>query len=332
MNDIDDNIYIKSYKYRLYPTEKQKNLINKYINLYRYVYNWARAQQDVIQQKKANEESGYGFYSFYDLCKLFAEYRDQPGNEWLKELPNTTARLALRDVVDAYDRFFKGFNRHPKFKSKKRSPKMFKTRNDRFYIDGDKVRFEGLYCDPGHHGFSDKIDLHIDLGYKREDKIKYIQPSISIDNLGNYWLSFSLELSKEILNVPKSDPIGIDMGIRNTLTLSNGEVYNRPNDKINRLERRIKRVKRHISRDIKRRLMESKRTKTKYDDIPVSNRSHKRQIKLRKLSNKVANIKHTWYHNTIKQIVLQNPEAIVIETIKVDKLRKANKKSGKKNA
>ena len=87
---MDNQTYNHGYKLRIYPTEEQKELINKYIGVYRYIYNWGISKQEQIYQDKKNGEPNRGFYSFFDLCKLFKMHRDSPGNEWLKEIPNTT--------------------------------------------------------------------------------------------------------------------------------------------------------------------------------------------------------------------------------------------------
>ena len=320
---MDDNqTYTHGYKLRIYPTEEQKELINKYIGAYRYIYNWGLTKEQEHYKEKKNGLSDKGFYSFYDRCKLFKMHRDNPENAWLKEIPNTTARLALKDVVDAYQGFFDKVTGIPKLKTKKRSPKTFKTRNDRFYIDGDRVRFEGLpRYTRGPGALVDTVKLGFKTDFARLNGIEYMGPSISIDNLGNYWVNFSIKEPIQELDKPKTEPIGVDLGIRKTMTLSTGETFNLPKEKISRLEDRIAKAKRHYSRDIKRRMEEAKRTKTKYDDIPVSKRSQKRLNKIRKLNKKITNIKSNFYHETIKNIVLRNPEAIGIETIQVRKMQ-----------
>ena len=319
----EDITFNKGYRYRIYPTDSQKELIRKYIDLYRFVYNWGLALEHNQYNLYKDGKSNIRFFSFFDLCKEFKKFRDLEENSWLKELPNTTARLALKDVIESYNKFFKckGFG-YPKFKTKKRSPKSFKTRNERFYIEGDKIRFEGL-----KYSLSDgaeMVDLHFDTGFLRNQNVKYMQPSISIDNLGNYWVSFSIEMPCKILDTPKTEPIGIDVGIRQTMTLSTGEVFNKPKEKINRLKKRLSKAQHHYSRDVNRRMLEAKRTKTKYDDIPISKRSQKRKEKIQKLYNKISNIKKNFYHETIKNIVLRNPEAIVIETISTREITSNN--------
>lgn len=311
---------IRRYKYKIYPTEEQKSQIDKFINLYRYVYNWAiNLEKDSYELYKQNL-TDKSFYSFFDLCEKFKEFRDQPGNEWLKEIPNTTARLVLRDAVQAYKSFFNKTNRFPKFKSKKKSSKFFKTRNDRFRILDDKIKIKGV---------DTNIDLHFDCNFNsggiKNPLIKFIQPSISKDSFGNYWASFSIEEESKVLETEKTDVIGIDLGVMQTFTLSTGEIFNQPKEKLDKLDHKLRKQQRHVTRDINRRLEESAHTKTKYEDIPKSKRAIKRENRLRKIYKKIHNIKDTYYHTITKQIVMRNPKAVVMETFRVREITKNRK-------
>lgn len=304
------NTYYKGYKYRIYPTEEQATIINNFVNLYRFIYNWAISKEEERYTEYLDGKSEYKFYNFFDLCAEYKKFRDMPENYWLLDIPNTTSRLALRDAINAYNMFFKKHNRKPKFKSKKTSPKMFKTRNDRFFFTEEGVRFEGL---------NKKIDFvvktNFDTGFRKDEK--YIQPSISIDNQGRFWVSFSVKRECKEIKSDKTDVIGIDLGVRKTFTLSTGEVFNKPNDKLNRINRRISRLQRHITRDIKRRKTEAERTKTKYDEIPKSKRSIKRELKKRKLYQRQHDIKSNFYYEIANDIVKRNPKCVVMETIPV---------------
>lgn len=302
----------RGYKYQIYPTEDQKFQLNKFINLFRYVYNWGIAKEKEVYEQYKQGLSEYGFYNFIELCSIFTyERNNNPDLYWLKEMPNTTARLALRNVVNAYKRFFSGENNHPRFKSKKKCRKReasFNTRNDRFKIKDDKIKIEG-------------IESYISLDYNTGFDIdRCINPCISRDHFGNYFISFSLEEESVELNIPKSEPIGIDLGIKQTFVLSTGESFNQPKEKLNKLEHRRRKIDRHVTRDINRRLKESMRTKTKYEDIPKSKRAIKRETQRKRLYDKIHNIKDTFYHTITKQIVMRNPEFVCMETFSVMKI------------
>ena len=309
--------YMHGYKFRIYPTEEQSKQLDTFIHLFRKVYNWGISKEEEIYEQYKQGLSEYGFYGFYDLCSLFTIERNKPENYWLKEIPNTTARLALRNVTIAYKKFFKGINNYPKFKSKKnckKSKSSFNTRGDRFRIEDNCIKIEG-------------INTRISLGFNSGLMFtKCTDPSISKDNLGNYYVSFSLEEESKSLEIPKSEPIGIDLGVRRTFTLSTGEIYNQPKEKLAKLECKRRRQQRHVTRDINRRRSEAKRTITKYEDIPKSKRAIKREQKLRKIYRKIHNIKDTFYHTITKQIVMRNPEYVCMETFGVRKIEKENKR------
>jgi putative transposase len=308
------------YKFRIYPTYEQKNEIDKNISLYRYVYNWTIAQERIFYEEYKKGLRKYQFEGFYTMVTLFKDVRKN--TPWLQEISVGNARCAIRDAISAYERFFGHTNNKPKFKSKKKSKKSFGTRNDRLYFKGNKIKVEGI---------STYISLGFNTGINevRATSRKYYKPFISVDNLGNYWISFSMEEEVKNLDTAKTRPLGIDLGVRNTLTLSTGEVFNQPKERINKLNNLLKRVQRHITRDINRKLDISKRTKTKYEDIPKSKRELKRLHRLNKIHTKIHNVKDTFYRTTIKSIVLRNPECIVMEDFRVKEILNNKKCMGK---
>ena len=323
---MSKSVYRHGYRLKLYPTEEQKNIIDRFIELYRFVYNWGIGKEEDRYNDKKAGICKRGTYTAYDLGILYTEFRNLPGNEWLKELPKETSKAALRDVYNAYQMFFYKKCRYPKLKSKKSSPMTFKTRYDRFYIDGDRVRFEGLpRVGSGTASIVDTVKLGFDTGFRKSDGSIYIQPSITKDNLGNYWVSFSIKEPVQKIDSLKTEPIGIDVGIRRTMVTSSNEYYNLPKDSIAKLEKKLRKAKRRLHKDNAYRQKEANRTKTKYEDIPVSNRAEKRADKVRKLYKKITNVKLNWYHNTIKEIVTRNPEAIVIETLSIRSMQRKHK-------
>ena len=65
------------------------------------------------------------------------------------------------------------------------------------------------------------------------------------------------------------------------------------------------------------------RTKTKYEDIPKSKRSEKRELRYQKTCRKIHNIKDTFYNQTTSEIVKRNPEFVCMETLSVDNMKKS---------
>ena len=115
--------------------------------------------------------------------------------------------------------------------------------------------------------------------------------------------------------VEKSSPIGIDVGIRNMITTSDGDVFEFPDTK--KYEKRMKRQQRRLQKYYNRYLEESFRTRTKYEDIPKSKNMVKKQKALHKTISKIHNKILNEANVATKRIVDKNPECIVIETISV---------------
>jgi len=110
----------KAFKFRLYPTKIQGELINKTIGCCRFVYNYfLNARINAYQNE--HETLNYNACS----AQLPSLKKDLV---WLKEVDSIALQQSLRDLDSAYQKFFKekkvGF---PKFKSKKNPKQAFRT-------------------------------------------------------------------------------------------------------------------------------------------------------------------------------------------------------------
>lgn len=100
---------LRSYKYRIYPTAKQEELINKTLGACRFVYNLA------LETKIAAFQSGI-YLTGYDLIKQLPGLKQDL--EWLKEVDSQAVQNCIINLDLAYRNFFKGGG-FPKFKSKR---------------------------------------------------------------------------------------------------------------------------------------------------------------------------------------------------------------------
>lgn len=116
-------------------------------------------------------------------------------------------------------------------------------------------------------------------------------------------------------NIPQSDPIGVDVGIRRIAVTSNKDYFYFSNTK--KLEDKLKKQQKRLSKDYKAYIAESKRTRTKYENVPKSKNHRKRLNKMHKTQSKITNKRINDIHTATKRIVDQNPSVIVIEDIKV---------------
>ena len=296
--------YLRGCRIKLYPTEEQKALINRAIQIYRAAYNAA-----LNIQKQRYKETGK-YTSFYKMENIFSGLRNNDENySWLKEISMSNIREALADLDIAYRMFFKGIHRFPKYKSKKDYKKGLGSRSDRCKIYGSKIYVSGIgSIEAKSHG--------IPQGTRMYDT------RITFDGY-DYWYTCMYKHEMiDMSSVPKTEPVGIDVGIRQFATTSDGEVYQLSD--ISKLQKRLRRQHKRMSRYYNRYLAESKRTTTKYEDIPKSKNMLKALKKQRKTYDKIRNKRNTDVHSITKQIVSKNPSAIVIEDIKVRELQKDN--------
>ncbi|HDR7510777.1 RNA-guided endonuclease TnpB family protein [Bacillus toyonensis] len=124
----------KAYKFRIYPNKAQAILINKTIGCTRFVFNhflslWSHAYK----------ETGKGLT--YGTCsaKLPAMKKEFV---WLKEVDSIAIQSSVRNLTDAYTRFFKKQTSAPRFKSKKNNVQSYTTKQTKEYIAivGKKIK------------------------------------------------------------------------------------------------------------------------------------------------------------------------------------------------
>ena len=106
---------VKAIKVMLIPNNVQKTKMFQYAGASRFAYNWALARE--IE----NYEKGGKFISDAELRKEFTKLRHSDGYAWLLSISNNVTKQGIKDACTAYKNFFKGLQKFPRFKSKKRA-------------------------------------------------------------------------------------------------------------------------------------------------------------------------------------------------------------------
>lgn len=298
------------FKVKIYPNQDQKDQINKQINLARAVYNIG-----LDMQNKAYD-NGEGYIKLYDMMARFAKMRNEdPDYAWLKDMSVGTMRIVLKNLDNAFSNFFGSCKEenpqmdfgYPKFKSKKRSKKSFPVRPERTHAYGNKILISGI-----------KDQLVLAKDHHIPEKCRLYDTYITFDGY-DYWFSGSYidhdRTHIDMSDREQTDAIGIDVGVVNMITTSNGDFYKLPDT--SKEEKRLKRQQRHLDKDYRKYLGISMSTKTKYYDVPKSKNHQKRLAAQHKTMAKIYNKRRTAIHTATKQIVEQYPSAIVIENISV---------------
>src|SRR5699024_3503727 len=128
----------KSYRFRIYPTEKQTELIKKKIGCSRFVFNhflaiWKDTYNETVQ----------GLTDHCCSSKL-PSFNDEYA--CLKEVDSIALQSSLKNLADSFSRFFKKQNKAPRFKSKNNNVQSYKTKytNGNIAIIGNKIKLPKL--------------------------------------------------------------------------------------------------------------------------------------------------------------------------------------------
>ena len=123
---------MKSFKVMLIPNKRQWTRLFQFAGTARFAYNWA------LRKEIDAYESDEKFISPNDLRKEFTRLRNSAEYSWLKTISNNVTKQAIRDLGIAYDRFFKGESKRPKFKSKRHG-------DFNFYQDPCKIQITATH-------------------------------------------------------------------------------------------------------------------------------------------------------------------------------------------
>lgn len=284
----------------LLPNNKQKTKLFQYANAARFAYNWAIIKED------ENYKVGGRFISDNTLRKEFTQYRHE--NEWLMKVSNNVPKQAIKDACNAYKRYFKRQNRHPKLKSKKKSVPSFYQDNEKLKISENHIKVEGFSNSKRRN--KQKLNW-IRLAEKNRIPVdcKYVNPRITFDGL-NWWISVGIEC-KEPTNIPSNEGIGIDLGIKDLAICSDGNTYKNIN-KANKVKE-LKKKQRRLQRQMSRKYLKNKKGECYYETHNIL----KNKNNFLKVTKHLTNIRHNYIHQTTSEIVNRKPMFIVLEDLNV---------------
>lgn len=280
-------------KIRLLPIKEQEEKLWQAVGTARFVYNWTLAKQE------ENYKNGKKFIKDGDLRKELTQLK-KTEFKWLSEVSNNVAKQAVKDACNAYVRFFDGFSKKPRFKSRKKS-------KPSFYHDTSKLKVKEMSVNIEKIGW-------IKTAEQIPISVKYNNPRISFD--GKYWyISIGTERKPNEIKLTK-ESLGIDLGINKLAVCSNGMIFKNINKskKVKKLEKKLRKLQRKISNKYEKNKEGRKFVKTS-NIIKLE-----KQIKL--LHRKLSNIRSNYNHQTTNVIVKSKPSRVVMENLNVSGMMK----------
>ena len=280
---------LKAFKYRIYPTKTQIQLIEKHFGSTRFLYNYFLdyRQKEYAKGQKVNYMITQG--------KL-TELKSQKEYEWLNECGSQSLQMALRELDNSYQRFFKQLGGYPKFKSKKNNhqsftaPQNIKIENNKTYLP--KFTKDGI-----------KTKFHREI--PKDAILK--QATISRTN-NQYFISILVD---DNIPIPKpikaKNAVGLDVGTETLITTSDYVKY--PNLRhTKKYEQKLKKLQKALSK--------KQHSRKKGDTTPKSNNYLKQLKKVQKLHTKIYNSRKDYLHKISSEITNQY-DIICLESLNV---------------
>ena len=281
---------LRAVKIRLYPNKEQATMFNKLLGCYRVVYNQclARKIKSYEENKVTENLSTLGQFVHHELLK-------DDNFIWLREQNTKVLKQAVKDMLSAYKNFFEQHSGFPKFKSKhgnKQSCRFelgaISKRNDytTYHLSLANIRNVKFRC-------NEKYSKYLQ---KHHDNIR--QATLTRLPCGEYYLSILVDGDLTHKVKETNTAVGIDLGIKDFVITSDGEVFNNLHFKKTETKK-IKRLQRQLSKKQK-----------------GSNNRNKARIKLAKLYKKI-NDKKQYYLHAVSNLLIDENQVICMEDLNV---------------
>ena len=258
---------ILAHRIRLDPNNAQRTFLERCAGTDRFAYNWGLAEW-----KRQYEAGGRPSWQ-----SLNTELNRVKGAEfpWMKELPWKVPNTALSDLGRAFSNFFAQRAHYPRFKKKGRC-------REGFAIEARNLRFR-----------AQKIKIP-KLGWVRiREPLRFPGRILSArfsKRAGHWYLSVQVEIDESQWSYPhrcetQTACVGVDWGIIDLATLSNGERVPAP-----RILRKLEARQRMLNKELHRRKKGGRnRAKTK--------------LKLQRLYERMANVRQDVVHKLTSDLV-----------------------------
>ena len=269
---------ILAHKIQLDPTYAQARDFRRACGVARYTWNWA-----LEQMQEAYKETGKS-PKISDLKKRW----NQEKPDWVYESPKDANQQPFTNLQKAYTSFFAKRAKLPTFKSKHKNRSSFYISNDKFRVEGKKVRLPKI-------GW---VRLTEELRFEG----KIIAANVS-ERAGRWYISIQVDTPPKPQGNPGKEILGIDFGLKTFMTLSTGEKIEAPLP----LKKGLKLLKRRSKQHSRKKKGGKNREKSRQRLA----RTHKR----------IADQRQDFIHKTTSKLVART-KLIVIEDLTLSGMEK----------
>ena len=268
----------RGFKFELKPNGMQIQLMKQFCGCARYVYNRTLSQEKSLYKKDSKHS-----FKYTEAANRLPEWKKK--NPFLKQCHSQVLQQSLKDLDQAYTNFFRKQSNFPKYKKKFRH---------------DSIRFpQGVELDEAKQQIRlPKIGW---VGYRKSRDIIGRIKNVTVSRRGEKW-DVSIQTEYEVVSsAPNPSEIGIDMGVKRFVTMSNGDfveplnAFKQEQEKLAKLQRKLVRQKKG------------------------SRNSRKTKRKIVRLHRYIADSRRDFLHKTSTKIA-KNHSVIYVEDLKVSNM------------
>ena len=275
----------KGIKFRAYPSEEQQNLINQTLGCCRLIYNKGLAMRN---DAYANGER----VNYSQTSAMLTDLKKSDDFSFLKAVDSIALQQSLRDLDKGFVNFFQKRAKHPIFKSKHNNHQSYRTINQ-----GDNIRIVSKYIKLPKLGYV-KIKQSMEVGHINN-------VTVERTSSGKYFVVLNVDFEPK-LRPNAGHTVGIDVGIKDFYTDSNGNVVNNP---------------KYLEKSTKKLVREQRRLSRKQKG---SNNRNKQRIKVALVHEKITNQRNDFLQKQSTMLVREN-QTICIEDLNVKGMVKNHK-------
>jgi putative transposase len=271
---------LKAYKYRLYPNQEQRLHFAQSMGCVRYIYNKA------LETKNKHYEKTGKKLSYFDLANVLLK-KEKEEHEWLTFSNAQSLQMALRNLDNAFQRFFKKTSGFPTFKKKSGHQSVQYPQNVSVDFKKNRIKIPK----------AGEVFCRFDRTF--EGKIKTC--TISRTPTDKFFVSILVDDGKELPLKPLIETegsIGIDLGIKTFATFSDGQKIDNPKF-LDKLLARLKVLQHRASKKVK-----------------GSNNRRKANLKVAKLFERISNQRNDFLHKISTKLIREN-QTIILEDLNV---------------
>ena len=270
-----------AYRVRAYPDETQVAVLNRTLGCVRLVWNKTLAER----QRRYTVEQASTSYKQTD--STLTEWKRSADLAFLNEVSSVPLQQTLRHQHNAFQNFFKGIARHPKFKSRNGRQTAHYTRS------AFRLKPDGLWLA--------KMTSPLRVAWSWPFDMTALDPTmvvISREPDGRWFVTLSADVPAPQPSEPTGQQVGVDLGVKDFAVLSTGEKIANPRH-FARHERGLRRYQKRLARMKK-----------------GSNNRAKQRVKVARKHSKIRDTRRDFLHKTSTRIVQAN-DLVAVEDLNV---------------